>query len=369
VRPVSARRRLLLSFYPPTEGVAAHVLDLLACIDYDTWDVTVACLRGGDAWSRLQAQGQVRLHPLRGVHGRPHPRDGFDLLSLARLVGGTDVIHAHSSKAGFLTRLAAASRGGRKRTVFTPHGWSFWLPNEIEARLYLRLERLAAHWCRRIIAVSRAEQERGLAAGVGRPDQYRVIPNGIDLTRFDARPEPDPGRILFVGRLAVQKRPELAVRAFAELHRLRPEARLDIVGDGPLRPEIDALVSSYGLRGSVKLLGARADVPVLLAKASCLILTSSSEGCPLTVIEAMASGVPVVSTPVGGVPELVADGETGLLTGENPAEIAAALASVVENPERARRLGATGRIRARRLFTRERMAADTLAVYDEISTG
>jgi glycosyltransferase involved in cell wall biosynthesis len=356
-----------LTFYPPTEGVAVHVLDLLAGIDPDAWEVTVSCLRGGEAWKRLEGNPRVRLHPLRGVHGRPHPRDAVDWPGLLRLVARADVVHAHSAKAGFLTRLAAAVLGRTSRTVFTPHSWSFWGQSQSEARIYLGLERLAARWCRTIVAVSNAEREEGIARKVGRPDQYRVIPNGIDLAPFDGSPQPEPDRVLFVGRLAPQKRPELAVRALAELRRLRPESRLDVVGDGPLRPQMEALISSERVHDTVRLLGTRADVPQLLTRASCLLLTSRHEGCPLTVIEAMASGVPVVSVPVGGVPELVVDRETGLLAGDTAAELAAALAALLDDPGRARRLGEAGRIRARTLFTRERMAAETVALYEEIA--
>jgi glycosyltransferase involved in cell wall biosynthesis len=173
-----------------------------------------------------------------------------------------------------------------------------------------------------------------------------------------------------LGRLDPQKRPDIAVRALAALRPTHPDASLWIVGDGSWRGELEALVADLDLSGSVRFLGPRKDVPALLSEAACFVLTSDYEGCPLSVLEAMAAGVPVVATAVGGVPELVVDGETGLLVGPRaPDEVAEAVGQLFDNPAVARTMGAAGRARVREQFTLERMVAALDELYREVSHG
>ncbi len=362
----SVRRRLLLTSYPGDGGVGRHVADLAEGVLRAGWTIGLACPEGSELWRALAEHDHVELHALRGADGPPGS-ETLDLALFAKLARGADVIHAHSSKAGFLTRLAAALTGRRGRTVFSPHAWSFWYGSRAIGRLYLALERAAAAWCRLIVTVSEAERDAGLRAHVGDPESYQVILNGIELERYAAPPAPIPGRVLFVGRLAAQKRPDIALRAFAQVARRHPEARLDLVGEGPLRQEVEALIASLDLGGVVRLLGRRTDLPALLANAHCLVLTSDYEGCPLSVLEAMAAGVPVVTTKVGGVPELVADGRTGLLVPRRrPDELATALSRLLDDAAWAAALGVAGRSVARERFSRERMVAQTIAVYDRV---
>jgi glycosyltransferase involved in cell wall biosynthesis len=365
----SARRRLLLTVYPTDGGAAQHVVDLALGLDANRWAIELACLPGSLAWTELGGHANVSLHALRGSHGRPTPNDFRDLPMLIGLVRRAHVVHAHSSKAGCLTRLAAWSQRRGRRTLFTPHGWSFWAATGFEARAYLALERLAAHWCRILVTVSEAERAAGLDGRVGRPEQYRVVLNGVDLEPYSGKPRPERGVIVFVGRLREPKRADLAVRALAILRRTRPEARLDLVGDGPLRAELEALAEREGVREAVRFVGTSHDVPELLKRACCLLLASEYEGCPLTVLEAMAAGVPVVASAVGGIPELVVPGETGyLVPAGDPEPFASALEQILADPARALELGAAGRRRAEALFTRERMVEDTETLYDEVAT-
>ena len=365
----SAGRTLLLTAYPPEGGAARHVIELASGLDPGSWEIDVACLRDSEPWHELHALPNVTLHPLGGRHGRPAMRDVGDLPLLVRLSRRADVIHAHSAKAGFLTRCAAVLAGRPRRTIFTPHGWSFWAATGAEARLYLGLERITARWCRAVVAVSEAEGAAGLDAGIGRKSQFRVIPNGVDLGRFAAPPRPEAGRIVFVGRLAPPKRPDLVVKALAELRKRWNEARVDFVGDGPLRADLEACITAEGVHGAVALLGSRTDVPELLSRAAVFVLASGYEGSPLSVIEAMAAGVPVVATAVGGVPELVVDGETGLLVEPGrPDLLAAALSELLADPVRAQALGLAGRAHAQALFSREQMVATISALYEEIAS-
>ena len=175
-----------------------------------------------------------------------------------------------------------------------------------------------------------------------------VIPNAVDVEAAPpARGDGDPPRIVTVGRLAAPKDALTLVRALALLGPIRFSALL--VGDGPDLgpPVVEAEVRSLDLEDRVELAGSRADVPALLAAADVFVLSSRSEGAPISILEAMAAGLPVVACDVGGVGELVADGETGLLVpSADPARLAEALRRLVADPGLRRRLGAVGGGRA-----------------------
>src|SRR5213592_2917119 len=228
LRTVAPPPRLLLAAQPLDGGVANHVISLVDGLPPGRYAVDVACPRGSQTWARLQGRDGVELHAIQ-PHRRPASGDMRSWVTLLRLAGRADVVHVHSAKAGFLGRLAAATRGKRAACVFTPHGWSFWAADGAEARLYVRLERLAAGWCRAIVALSAAERDAGLEAGVGRPAQYHVIPNGVPLERFALARSPVRGRIVMIGRLASPKRPDLALGALASLRERIPEAELHVV--------------------------------------------------------------------------------------------------------------------------------------------
>jgi glycosyltransferase involved in cell wall biosynthesis len=359
-----ARIRLLLAAQPYDGGVARHLVSLVRALPAERFAVDVACPRGSLTWTLLEGSG-VALHPIES-HREPRPGDARSWATLVRLAGRADVIHVHSAKAGFLGRLAAATRGRRRDCVFTPHGWSWWAAEGVEARLYLNLERLAAHWCRTIVALSADERDAGLAARVGDPGQYRVIPNGVPLERFALPRRPVRGRILMVGRLAPPKRPDLAIRALASVREQVPDAELHIVGDGPLRTEAEALAAGLGIAGAVRFLGTRDDVPELLAEAECALLASDYEGSPLAVVEAMAASVAVVATKVGGVGELVRPGATGAIAPKGDAEaLARALLEVLGDPEQAAALGAEGRRFAQEELSLDRMVGSLVGLYEE----
>ena len=333
----------------------------------DRFDVEVACPRGSLAWTTLEGTG-VGLHSI-GSHREPRPGDARSWATLLRLAGEADMIHVHSAKAGFLGRLAAATRGRRRACLFTPHGWSWWAAAGPEARLYQGLERMAAHWCRTIVALSADERDAGLEAGVGAAEQYRVIPNGVRLDRFALPRRPVRGRIVMVGRLAAPKRPDLAIRALASVRERVPEAELQVVGDGPLCEEAQALAADLGLAGAVRFLGNREDVPELLAEAECALLASDYEASPLAVVEAMAASVAVVATDVGGVGELVRPGTTGAVTPKGDADaLAQALEHVLADRERAVAMGTEGRRAAEQELSVERMVGRLVALYDEVGS-
>jgi glycosyltransferase involved in cell wall biosynthesis len=167
-----------------------------------------------------------------------------------------------------------------------------------------------------------------------------------------------------VARLSPEKDIATLLGAVALAAREHPPLRLEIAGDGPLRAELEAEASALGIADRVTFLGEVGDVPALLWRASLLALSSRTEGIALTLLEAMARGLPVVATAVGGNPEVVEDGRTGLLVppGDSQA-LARAIVELIGDPERALRMGRDGRLRVERAFDARRMVADYEALY------
>ncbi|HVF13216.1 MAG TPA: glycosyltransferase family 4 protein [Acidimicrobiales bacterium] len=262
-----------------------------------------------------------------------------------------DIVHTHSSKAGLVGRLAARL-AGVPVVLHTVHGWSFQGGmSPAGRRMTIACERLAAKWTTALVVVAARDAEVGLAARIGRPDQYALVRSAIDVDRLrrtaGSRAEarlafgiPDGAPVVgTVTRLCRQKDPETLLRAHRRVVDHRPDAHLVVVGDGPLRAEVEAMVDDLRLRPHVTLLGPRSDVAALLPGFDVFVLSSRWEGLPRVIVEAMAAGVPVVSTEVGGISEAIEDQESGLLA---PAGDAAALGDaavrVLDDPSLAARL-------------------------------
>ena len=161
---------------------------------------------------------------------------------------------------------------------------------------------------------------------------------------------------------------DLLLEAFDRLRGQFPEARLLLVGDGIRRPWVESLARARGLNGWVTFTGFREDVPDLLGAMDCFALASTrTEGVPQSLLQAMAAGVPVVASAVGGIPEAIEDGATGLLVPPgDPGALAAALGSVLKDPESAHRRAAAGRALVAARFSRERLMGRLTALYGEL---
>lgn len=293
-----------------------------------------------------------------------------------------DLVHTHSSKAGILGRLAAVL-AGVPAVVHTVHGWSFNRTQPARLRrVYVGLERLAATWTDRMIAVSADNRREGLALGIGREEQYSVVRSGIELDglgpsgtaretlRRSLGYGPDE---IVVGALAClkpQKAPLDFVRAAAAAHARDPRLRFFIAGDGELRSAAEALIRELGLEGIVQLLGWRRDVADLLRVMDLFLLTSLFEGLPRAVLQAMAAGTPVVATAVDGTPEVVEHRRTGLLVPPSRPESAAeAMLELAGDELLRRRCVAEARRRVGSEFDIRRMVSELERTYLSLLEG
>jgi peptidoglycan/xylan/chitin deacetylase (PgdA/CDA1 family) len=217
-----------------------------------------------------------------------------------------------------------------------------------------------------LIAVS--EQTRaGMLKSGSPPGRTAVIVNGVDENRFRKREVSPASRILRIGcvaRLAPEKGVSHLIRAFARIRAARPDTRLVLAGDGPEKAALEELSAQLGVRGSVDFLGYTAAIDRLLTTIDILALPSLTEGVPLAVLEAMAAGVPVVATRVGGLPEILENGAHGVLVPPRDCEaLASAIVTLIDDPLRRQSLGARAREAVERRYSLAAMAATYRSLY------
>jgi glycosyltransferase involved in cell wall biosynthesis len=360
---------LLLITLAEIGGAQSYVMALLPAVG-ERFEVTVAAYGAGPLRDAAAAAG-VRYVPLRHVRRPLNPwRDPLGLIELIRLMRRhrPQIVHASSSKAGVLGRLAAWLAGVPIR-IFTVHGWAFAAYSGVPGRLYRVVERAVAPLTTATICVAEYERRAGIAARVCRAERTVVIPNAVDVGAFACGTSRDGvAELITVGRLREPKDFITLARALA---RLQPGSfRSSLIGDGPDRPAIEAELARLGLSDNVRLLGDRPDVPDLLARADVFVCSSRSEGMPVSILEAMAAGLPVVASAVGGVPEIVDDGRTGVLVPSGAVlPLADALARLLDDRPGRERMGRAGREAALERYDLPRFRQAHLDLYARLLEG
>lgn len=275
------------------------------------------------------------------------------------------ILHAHSSKAGGLGRGAAILR--RISTVFTAHGWGFTDGVPFGQRVVmLPAEWLAARVTDAVITVSQADYE--LASRYRVRPRVRMVPihNGITKDAPQSVPTADGTvRLVCVARFSPQKSQALLVRALEDIDE---PWHLSFVGDGPLEDEVRRMATDRGLDGRVEFLGARDDVDSILARSHIFVLPSNWEGFPLTILEAMRAGLPIIASDVGGVREAVVDGVTGYLVPRDDVQaLAARLRRLICDHGLRAELGRRARDMFLSEFVDAKMFAKVQAVYSALT--
>ena len=301
-------------------------------------------------------------------------RSTLDLLAWRPLVSllrdGVDVVHAHMFGSNVWgTVLGRLS--GVPVVVAHEHTWSF---QGRPLRRFLDRE-LVARWADVFVAVSGEDRRKMIEMEGIDPAKIRLIPNGIPSpangavadVRAELGIEPGAPVLGVVCELRAQKALEVLFEAAALLLAEFPTLKVLVAGDGPERARLEEGARRLGVADTVLFLGIRRDVPAVLAAVDVAVLSSDYEGSPLSVMEYMAAAKPVVSTRVGGVPELVKDDVHGLLVEpRDPEALAEAVARLLRDPALARRLGAEGRRRQQREFSLEAMVRRIEDLYEEL---
>jgi glycosyltransferase involved in cell wall biosynthesis len=281
--------------------------------------------------------------------------------------GAYDIVHVHTPIAAFVTRFALRSQrgsAGGPLVIYTAHGFHFYRGGSAATNFaYRTLERTAARWTDYLVTVNAEDFEAARAMRGISADRVRLIPGiGVDCERFtpgavcgveaaDVRAQLGGGvgrserfLVTMVGELAPVKR---HVLAFEALTRVRdPRVHLAVVGDGPLAAELRDRVERMGLADRVTFAGYRRDVPAVLAASDVLLLTSEREGLNRSMLEAMASGVPVIGTDTRGIADVV-DSDVGWIVGhDDAAELATTIDAAAADPAEVTRCGARARERA-----------------------
>ena len=371
-------------------GPALHVSYLTkgrAPRGYDTTLVAGEIGHGEDSMDFVADELGIEVVHVPQLHREISPL--HDPVSIRKLVEEIrrvrpHILHTHTAKAGAVGRVAALLAGDARPPVIvhTFHGHvlrGYFDP--VRTQFFRETERALARHTTRLIAVGPEVRDDLVELGVAPPEKFTVIRLGIDLgTRVLADERRAELRRLFgvpedrfvigwLGRMTAIKRVQDVIASFAALRRRGVEATLCLVGDGPDREPAERLAHELGVMRDVLFVGYQRDVAPYYEFLDTLVLTSANEGTPVVAIEALAAGKPVVSTRVGGVPDVVEDGEDGLLVEPQDVEgLAEALERLAADRDLRARFGEHGRKRVVPRYRVERLVDDTDALYRELLT-
>ncbi len=343
-------------------GAQVHVAELAKHMKAEGHAVAIMAFPGGWLENEATKLG-VRFYPNVYFANSFNP---FNLMRAKVSIKKTiedfkpDLVHAHSSFAGILTRQVVR---GRIKTIFTAHSWAFTDGASIFRKIVASIsERRVSKWTDKIICVSDYDRRLALRYNIAEEMKLVTIYNGVPDNTFIGAPKDNA--LIANGRLAYPKEYLLLLEAYKIAN---IDLRLKIISDGPDRQKIDSKISELGLNGKIELLGdlPREAVQEKLSKSKAFVLISKHEGFPLSILEAMAAGLPVVASKVGGIPEEI-DGSCGILVQNETSEIANALKKV-SNESASRQMGEAARMRFEENFTLEKFLNETQKVYEEIA--
>ena len=389
-------------------GPARHVVWLTKALQDDEFQTTLiagSVPPGEDDMGYFADENGVRPVYLREMSREISPSDTRSLLKLYRLIKAEkpDIIHTHTAKAGTLGRIAGSmyrwltwgtlvGRPRRIRMVHTFHGHvfhSYYSP--AKTRAFLAIERTLARATDRIVVLSDQQlDEINKKFRVGNLERFAVVPLGIDIEQFDSDPsvrqklraefgvQESDVVVGFVGRLTEIKNISLLLHAAARI-RERKDVKFAIVGDGHLRPDLEQKAASLDIGSNTIFLGNRSDISDIYSALDIVALTSLNEGTPLSLIEAMAAGKPVISTGVGGVRDLLGAVreeyggfsicDRGIrVESFEPADYQAGLTYLVENRQWRAEIAERGRKYIRSRYGKDRLIDDIKRLYRELNS-
>ncbi len=360
-------------------GAQKQLLALISLLDKEQFNPFLFTCRDGLLCQDASSINGLVLKKSRFLERSINPlKDFLALIELYRFIkkNNIDIVHTHSSKAGVLGRWAGRF-AGVKIIIHTVHGWSFndcqpWLVK----RIFIWLEKISAAVTGKLIVVSNHDKEKGLAYGVGGNDKYTLIHYGIDYADFRAGGEDvrrdlginaDDLAVGMVSCLKPQKCPQDFVKLSAMINKTMPDVKFILIGDGILRSRIKKLISSLKLERQFIMAGWRKDIPAILRSLDIFVLTSSWEGMPISVLEAMACSRPVIATDTGGIAEVIVEDKTGFLVRAGDMDnMSEKLTNLLKNKDLRARIGHDAKDSLGQDFSLSNMAKLTQNLYTDL---
>jgi len=374
-------------------GAQLYVKTVAEAARGQNWAVDIAIGDNGDGWLNQETTAMGgEFWPLKHLKRPISPiNDLIAIFELANLYQKIkpDLIHLNSSKAGILGSLAFLVakfnwklKIGNWKLFYTAHGWVFNEPMpQYKKWLYRTLEKVTAGIKDKIICVSDYDCQAALAAGICPAEKLITIHNGIDLpveyfldketarrkllTATDRNP-----REILIGTIANFYPTKGLGYLIGAVGILVNDYRLPItaviIGEGELRPQLEKQINDLGLQKNIILTGKIKDASKYLKAFDIAVMSSVKEGFPYFLLEAMSAGLPIISTNVGGIPEIISDNETGyLVEPQNPPALAEKIKLLADRPELRQKFGETGLIKVKKEFSQEKMIKKTFAAYSE----
>ncbi|MCX7842203.1 MAG: glycosyltransferase family 4 protein [Clostridia bacterium] len=358
-----------------TGGAQKIVFSLIKGL-YTKYNIILACAPGGELIEWVNSLGsKIKIYELPTFKRSINP--AADLITLFRLIRiikeeKVDIVHCHSSKAGLLGRLSARLCGVRK-IIYTVHGWSYILcQNKFLQAVLVLIEIFAASLSSNIITVSSADEIIAYKWLKRYKAKISKICNGINLQiensilRKSLNIEPNKTIIGITARLCEEKQPLYIIDIFSEILKKNKDLIFIWIGDGPLKERCLYEVKNLGIGAQFIFLGNREDVASLIGDFDAFVLLSKWEGLPLSVIEAMFAGLPIIANDVGGVSELVRDKVNGLLIKNNDKnDIIKRIEELVLNKALMKEYGLKSKELAMQYFTEDKMVKEYEKIYNE----
>ncbi len=341
-------------------GAERVVINLAKGLDRVRFNPVVCCLNDeGQFAGELKSEG-IKVIAL-------NKQGKFDVSIINKLVkvikeNNISIVNTHLWGANFWGRIAAR-KAGVPVIIATEHNSDTW-----KTWLHFILDRWISGFTDKIIAVSASVRDFYVSSGIT-AEKIEVIYNGIDAADFKPKNSKEETVLAIIGRLVEQKGHRYLFEALNALNG-QHKIKLLVVGDGPLKDSLHDIVSNLRLEDRIVFTGFRKDVPELLKKIDVLVMPSLREGLPIIALEAMAAGVPVVATKVGGIPELITDGKTGVLVEpRNPKALEDGIIRIIDDANLMNEIIHNARKRVEEEFNVNTMAGKTQLLYENILAG
>ncbi|MDD5738625.1 MAG: glycosyltransferase family 4 protein [Candidatus Pacebacteria bacterium] len=360
-------------------GAQRVVFDLADNLDKEKFEVEVACSPNGLLVEKLRARN-IKVYEIKNLVRHLSPIDDTKaFFTLKKIIkkGKYDIVHCHSAKAGFLGRMAG-KLAGVKKIYYTVHSWSFYNKGEygFAEKVFLLMEKIGSLGVSKIICVSNRVMADGVRNKIAKPKKFLLIKNGID---FNVENKRDEIRVSYgikskeivvamVSRLAYPKDPFLFLQIACEILKQEKNIRFILVGDGSLSNKCHDFVAKEKLEEKILLVGEKSPIEAreLFLAFDIFVLLSQFEGLPITILEAMFAGLPVIASNVGGISELIDSEKGGFLVRNNYfKEIKESIYYLIKNPRIRKQMGDYNSQKAKASFTLEKMIRAYTTLYLE----